>query len=213
MASNRSQSSKTEETIDTNDIRSTGKTTSRGSMTSARGKRLRGKQTVKKTEIKEVQEIRTWRCPICEVERKHPSGQKLYELSWRHMNSCHPKEWEQRQEERTKLGYRGSGWTYGKHRNTGLPIMVEGLPEDQKGWTCIGCKKSFMFGEKNPIAGASLAATKHMAICEALKTKFPNIKTLTQHRTEARHRHPELFQRAQRPLRSEINTKLEGHQM
>ena len=91
--------------------------------------------------------------------------------------------------------------------------MVEGLPEDQKGWTCIGCKKSFMFGEKNPIAGASLAATKHMAICEALNTTYPSIKTLKQHRAEARNRHPEWFQRVQRPLRSKINTKLEGHQM
>ena len=71
MASNRAQSSKGEETIDTHEVGSIGGTTAKRLTRSVFGKRLKGKQVVHKTEIQVVKETHKWRCPACDVELKH----------------------------------------------------------------------------------------------------------------------------------------------
>ena len=93
-----------------------------------------------------------------------------------------------------------------------MPIMLDELPTDLRGWTCIGCKNSAMYGERTTREGSGNSAKKHMAVCEALKTNYPHINTAKQHRSEARMRQHEWFPKKERPVRSN-NKIIEGHQI
>ena len=175
------------------------------------GKRLRGKQRAPTAEIPTVHEEYKWRCPVCDIELEKSTKQAMFSHSRCHLIACHPKEWEERVAERKRLGFSSNGWTYGPDRKKGLPIMLDTIPADQRGWTCLGCKKAFIYGESGDGKGAQNYALKHIQVCQELKEKYPHIKTNGQHRSEAFKRYPEWFQRKRTPFK---HTKVfEGHQM
>ena len=164
-----------------------------------------------KEEIQTEHEEHKWKCPVCDIELRRGKKKPMHALSLHHLKGCHPKEWEERITERRRLGFSSSGWTYGPDRKKGLPIMLDSIPADQRGWTCLGCKKAFIYGESGDGKTAQNYALKHIQVCQELKEKYPHIKTNGQHRAEAWKRYPEWFQRKRMPFK---NTKIyEGHQM